>query len=156
MVRNGASNHLSVRRREALAIGGMDAQFEKGAHREESDFCLRYTDRYGPLLFDPEATLVHLGDQSGGCRTWGINRFKSRRVAEASGTVASTFQGNTRSRRGVVKGEGTAFTNHRISPGIRLDTGIIGNYCHLLGTYRPVSRLVYNCPDYLTNTGHKP
>ena len=73
MVRNGASNHLSVRRREALAIGGMDAQFEKGAHREESDFCLRYTDRYGPLLFDPEATLVHLGDQSGGCRTWGIN-----------------------------------------------------------------------------------
>lgn len=73
-LRNGTSANLSVRRDWALAVGGMDAQFEKGAHREESDFCLRLTDRYGPLLFDPEAWLVHLGEPTGGCRHWGVNR----------------------------------------------------------------------------------
>jgi glycosyltransferase involved in cell wall biosynthesis len=73
-LRNGTSVNLSARRQWAIAIGGMDAQFEKGAHREESDFCLRLTDRHGPLLFDPEAWLVHLGDSNGGCRSWGANR----------------------------------------------------------------------------------
>ena len=73
-LRNGGAGNLSVRRDWAIAVGGMDAQFEKGAHREESDFCLRLTDRYGPLLFDPEAWLVHLGEPTGGCRHWGLNR----------------------------------------------------------------------------------
>ena len=73
-LRNGGAGNLSVRRDWAIAVGGMDAQFEKGAHREESDFCLRLTERYGPLLFDPEAWLVHLGEPTGGCRHWGINR----------------------------------------------------------------------------------
>jgi glycosyltransferase involved in cell wall biosynthesis len=72
-VRNGTSCNLSVRKEWALAVGGMDAQFEKGAHREESDFCLRLTDRYGLLVFDPKASLVHLGEPSGGCRNWGMN-----------------------------------------------------------------------------------
>lgn len=72
-LRNGTSCNLSVRRSYALAVGGMDAQFEKGAHREESDFCLRLTDRYGLLTFDPKATLVHLGEPVGGCRNWGAN-----------------------------------------------------------------------------------
>jgi GT2 family glycosyltransferase len=68
--RNGASNNLSVRRDWAIAVGGMDAWFEKGARREETEFNLRYTKRHGPLVFDPEATLVHLS-ASGGSRTWG-------------------------------------------------------------------------------------
>jgi glycosyltransferase involved in cell wall biosynthesis len=71
---NGTSANLSIRRDWAIAVGGMDAQFEKGAHREESDFCLRLTHQYGPLLFDPEAWLVHLGEPTGGCRHWGMNR----------------------------------------------------------------------------------
>jgi glycosyltransferase involved in cell wall biosynthesis len=72
-VRNGASNNLSVRRKEAIESGGMDAHFVKGAHREESDFCLRYTDAYGLMVFDPEASLIHLGERVGGCRNWGMN-----------------------------------------------------------------------------------
>ncbi len=68
--RNGASNNLSVRRDWALAVGGMDAWFEKGARREETEFNLRYTKRYGPLVFDPEAGLTHLS-AGGGSRTWG-------------------------------------------------------------------------------------
>ena len=69
----GPSSNLSVRRSSALAVGGMDAQFEKGAHREESDFALRLVKRFGLLHFDPEASLVHLGEPVGGCRSWGHN-----------------------------------------------------------------------------------
>jgi len=68
--RNGASNNLSVRREWALAVGGMDAWFEKAARREETEFNLRLTKSYGPLVFDPEATLTHLSAE-GGSRTWG-------------------------------------------------------------------------------------
>lgn len=73
-VRNGTSCNLSVRREWAISVGGMDAQFEKGAHREESDFCLRFTDKYGELVFEPEASVIHLLAGSGGCRSWGHNR----------------------------------------------------------------------------------
>lgn len=68
--RNGGAGNLSVRREWALAVGGMDAWFEKAARREETEFNLRYTKRYGPLLFDPEAGLTHLSAE-GGSRTWG-------------------------------------------------------------------------------------
>lgn len=68
--RNGASNNLSVRRDWALAVGGMDTWFEKGARREETEFNLRYTKRFGPLVFDPEAGLIHLSAE-GGSRSWG-------------------------------------------------------------------------------------
>jgi glycosyltransferase involved in cell wall biosynthesis len=68
--RNGASNNLAVRREWAIAAGGMDAWFERGARREESEFNLRYTKRFGPLVFDPAASLVHLS-AGGGSRAWG-------------------------------------------------------------------------------------
>lgn len=72
--RNGASNNLSVRRDWAIAVGGMDAWFEKGARREETEFNLRFTKRYGPLVFDPEAGLTHLS-ADGGSRSWGRMRL---------------------------------------------------------------------------------
>ncbi|WP_048708536.1 glycosyltransferase family 2 protein [Microvirga massiliensis] len=68
--RNGGSGNLAVRRAWAIAVGGMDAHFIKGARREETEFNLRYTKRYGPLVFDPEASVVHLSAE-GGSRTWG-------------------------------------------------------------------------------------
>lgn len=72
--RNGGSGNLSVRRDWALNVGGMDAWFEKGARREETEFNLRYTKSYGLLTFDPEAGLIHLS-AAGGSRSWGaINR----------------------------------------------------------------------------------
>lgn len=74
-VRNGASSNLSVRRDWARAIGGMDEHFVKGAHREESNFNVRYTARFGPLVFDPEADLFHIGNPNGGIRNWDIDKL---------------------------------------------------------------------------------
>lgn len=74
LVLNGGAGNLSVRKIFALNIGGMDANFEKGAHREESDFCLRLTKKYGSMIYDPEAAVIHLGSRTGGSRSWGINR----------------------------------------------------------------------------------
>lgn len=68
--RNGASNNLAVRRDWAIAVGGMDAWFERGARREESEFNLRYTKRHGYLTFAPDASLIHLSGE-GGSRHWG-------------------------------------------------------------------------------------
>ncbi len=69
-LRVGRSNNLSVRRKEAIACGGMDEQYEKGAHREEADFGLRLTRNGGRLIFDPFASLVHIGSAEGGIRSW--------------------------------------------------------------------------------------
>jgi glycosyltransferase involved in cell wall biosynthesis len=68
--RDGKTANLSVRRDWAIAVGGMDAWFERGARREETEFNLRYTKRYGSLVFDPEASLIHLS-AGAGSRTWG-------------------------------------------------------------------------------------
>jgi glycosyltransferase involved in cell wall biosynthesis len=73
--RNGGSGNLSVRKDWAVAVGGMDAWFEKGARREETDFNLRFTKRFGLLVFDPEASLIHLSAGVGGSRTWGHVRW---------------------------------------------------------------------------------
>lgn len=69
-LRVGRSNNLSVRRDAALACGGMDEQFEKGAHREEADFGLRITQDGRRFIFDPFASLVHIGNAEGGIRSW--------------------------------------------------------------------------------------
>lgn len=71
----GRSNNLSVRKSSAIEVGGMDENYEKGAHREEADFCLRLSKKYGPLLFDSMAQLVHIGNKSGGIRSWNDNAF---------------------------------------------------------------------------------
>ena len=68
--RNGASNNLSVRRDWARAVGGMDAWFEKGARREETEFNLRYTSATGRSSSILRPGLTHLS-AGGGSRTWG-------------------------------------------------------------------------------------
>lgn len=80
-VRSGISCNLSVRREWAIEVGGMDAQFEKGGHREEADFCLRYTDRFGPLNFDPNSSVIHLQVRGGGCRSGTEQSKKPARIA---------------------------------------------------------------------------
>ncbi len=67
----GRSCNLSVRKEYALEVGGMDENFDKGAHREEADFCIRIKKRYGSFLYLPEATLFHIGAPNGGIRNWG-------------------------------------------------------------------------------------
>lgn len=72
-VLNGGAGNLSVNKNMGIDVGGMDINFEKGAHREESDFCLRLTKKYGMMIYDPTASVIHIGAKSGGCRTWGMN-----------------------------------------------------------------------------------
>ena len=69
-VEAGRANNLSCRKNLAISVGGMDERFERGAHREEADFCLRLTRKYGPLLYAPWTSLVHIGNSSGGIRSW--------------------------------------------------------------------------------------
>lgn len=69
-INDGGAGNLAVSRVQALEVGGMDERFEKGAHREESDFNTRYTRRYGPYEYLPECGLIHIGRRTGGVRTW--------------------------------------------------------------------------------------
>lgn len=69
----GGAGNLSVQKKFAIEVGGMDANYIKGAHREESDFCLRLTKKYGLMNFDPDSSLVHIGEPTGGVRSWGYN-----------------------------------------------------------------------------------
>ena len=75
---NGWAGNLSVRRDWAIDVGGMDEQYPKGAFREESDFCARLVRKYGNLIYDPEAYIVHIGAPIGGLRA-----FKSRQLIKA-------------------------------------------------------------------------
>ncbi|ACK66219.1 glycosyl transferase family 2 [Rippkaea orientalis PCC 8801] len=44
-----------------------DERFRGSAVREESDFCLRLRETGYQIWYDPEAYLVHLGEETGGC-----------------------------------------------------------------------------------------
>ncbi|WP_017655131.1 hormogonium polysaccharide biosynthesis glycosyltransferase HpsN [Fortiea contorta] len=44
-----------------------DERFRGSAVREESDFCLRLRQTGYKIWYDPDASLVHLGEETGGC-----------------------------------------------------------------------------------------
>jgi glycosyltransferase involved in cell wall biosynthesis len=44
-----------------------DERFRGSAVREESDFCLRLRKTGYQIWYDPEANLIHLGEETGGC-----------------------------------------------------------------------------------------
>lgn len=73
---DGGIGNLSVRKNIALRIGAMDENFEKGAHREESDFNFRLK-KEGIIVFDANADLVHIGNPVGGIRSWKRSALKS-------------------------------------------------------------------------------
>lgn len=56
-------------RREIFTQHGLkfDERFRGSAVREESDFCLRLRSTGYKIWYDPEAHLVHLGEETGGC-----------------------------------------------------------------------------------------
>lgn len=56
-------------RRDVFATHGLrfDERFQGSAVREESDFCLRFRKTGLKIWYDPEANLVHLGEETGGC-----------------------------------------------------------------------------------------
>ncbi|MGB7440018.1 MAG: hormogonium polysaccharide biosynthesis glycosyltransferase HpsN [Coleofasciculaceae cyanobacterium] len=56
-------------RRDIFTKHGLhfDERFRGSAVREESDFCLRLRQTGYQVWYDPEAHLVHLGEETGGC-----------------------------------------------------------------------------------------
>jgi glycosyltransferase involved in cell wall biosynthesis len=56
-------------RREIFTIHALrfDERFMGSAIREESDFCLSLRSINLPIWYDPEACLIHLGEETGGC-----------------------------------------------------------------------------------------
>lgn len=56
-------------RREIFTKHGLrfDERFGGSAVREESDFCLRFRQTGYKIWYDPEADLIHLGEETGGC-----------------------------------------------------------------------------------------
>jgi GT2 family glycosyltransferase len=56
-------------RREIFTKHGIwfDERFRGSAVREESDFCLRLRRTGYQIWYDPEANLIHLGEETGGC-----------------------------------------------------------------------------------------
>lgn len=72
-----ASGNFAVRRERFLEVGGMDANYHRGAYREESDFAMRFCHTGGRFLFEPAASIYHLGRQGapvGGSRNWIRNK----------------------------------------------------------------------------------
>jgi len=63
--------NFSVQRDIALALGGFDENFVGAAYRFEAEFAFRYTRRYGPIRFEPAASIHHLQASAGGTRAHG-------------------------------------------------------------------------------------
>ncbi len=53
-----------------------DERFRGSAVREESDFCLRVRQTGYKIWYDPEAHLVHLGEETGGCHDISMRSLK--------------------------------------------------------------------------------
>lgn len=53
-----------------------DERFRGSAVREESDFCLRLRQTGYQIWYDPEAYLVHLGEETGGCHDISTRSFQ--------------------------------------------------------------------------------
>jgi len=84
-VRNCMSGNLSVRREEALEIGGFDENFcLTVAYRFDSEFGRRIWKRGGKVRFDPSASLRHLRASRGGTRT-GPDHLRSHRPDHSIG-----------------------------------------------------------------------
>ncbi|WP_159790424.1 hormogonium polysaccharide biosynthesis glycosyltransferase HpsN [Sodalinema gerasimenkoae] len=60
-------------RRELFEKFGLhfDERYRGSAVREESDFCLQFRKTNRQIWYDPEASLIHLGEETGGCHDIG-------------------------------------------------------------------------------------
>lgn len=63
--------NFSIQRDYALQLGGFDENFVGAAYRFEAEFAFRYTRCYGPIRFEPAASIHHLQASSGGTRAYG-------------------------------------------------------------------------------------
>ncbi|MBE9201468.1 MULTISPECIES: hormogonium polysaccharide biosynthesis glycosyltransferase HpsN [unclassified Nodularia (in: cyanobacteria)] len=65
-------------RREIFTQHGLnfDERFRGSAVREESDFCLRIRQTGYKIWYDPDACLIHLGEETGGCHDISMRSLK--------------------------------------------------------------------------------
>ncbi len=71
-VENAMAGNLSVKRNQALAIGGFDENFKPPvASRFETEFAKRLVASGGKVWFEPKASIHHLQAKSGGTRSKG-------------------------------------------------------------------------------------
>ena len=65
------SGNVAIRRELFLKLGGMDENYERGAHREESDFAMRFRKAGYQFFYSPHCAIYHLGPKvvaGGGAR----------------------------------------------------------------------------------------
>ena len=55
----------------AIELGGFDENFVGAAYRFEAEFAHRFVAAYGPIRFEPRASIRHLAVASGGTRAYG-------------------------------------------------------------------------------------
>jgi len=72
-VRSVMAGNLSVRRTQALEIGGFDENFVGAAYRFETEFCRRVWRHGGKVLYEPVAAVRHLRAARGGIRRFGCH-----------------------------------------------------------------------------------
>jgi len=60
--------NMSVKRDEAIRVGGFDTNFLRSQHREESEFSARYYRAGNKFYFEPKASITHLAAPYGGTR----------------------------------------------------------------------------------------
>lgn len=60
--------NMSVKRDEAIRVGGFSTNFLRSQHREESEFSDRYYRAGNTFYFEPKACIVHLAAPYGGTR----------------------------------------------------------------------------------------
>lgn len=63
--------NVAIPRREALALGGFDANFVKVAYHFEAEFAHRWCQDERPILYEPAALIHHLRAERGGTRSYG-------------------------------------------------------------------------------------
>lgn len=63
--------NFSVKREEALRLGGFDENFVQVAYRYEAEYASRVLAAGGRILFEPDASIRHLKTTAGGTRFFG-------------------------------------------------------------------------------------
>lgn len=70
-VRRVMAGNLSVKRAEAIELGGFDENFKGAAYRFEAEFAERAIQNKHKIYFEPKATVKHKKHERGGTRTYG-------------------------------------------------------------------------------------
>lgn len=61
--------NMAFRRSLVVEVGGFDKRFGGSAHLEETDLCMRIKALGYKIVYLPNASLIHLVHESGGCRS---------------------------------------------------------------------------------------